>query len=41
VRKDDEEIMPLALQPSTLQLMRHVKAAFDPEGILNPGKLLP
>jgi len=33
--------MPLALQPSTLQLMRNVKAAFDPEGILNPGKLLP
>jgi len=36
-----KEFMPLALQPSTLQLMRHVKAAFDPEGILNPGKLLP
>lgn len=33
--------MPLALQPSTLQLMRNVKAAFDPDGILNPGKLLP
>ncbi|HTV86038.1 MAG TPA: FAD-linked oxidase C-terminal domain-containing protein [Dyella sp.] len=33
--------MPLALQESTLNLMRSVKAAFDPYGILNPGKLLP
>ncbi|QNK00058.1 FAD-binding oxidoreductase [Dyella telluris] len=36
-----KEFMPLALQASTLHLMRNVKAAFDPEGILNPGKLLP
>jgi len=35
------EYMPLALEPSTLNLMRNVKAAFDPDGILNPGKLLP
>ena len=35
------EFMPLALQPSTLGLMRGVKAAFDPDGILNPRKLLP
>jgi D-lactate dehydrogenase len=35
------EFMPLALQASTLHLMRSVKAAFDPDGILNPGKLLP
>jgi D-lactate dehydrogenase len=33
--------MPLALEPATLQLMRNVKDAFDPDGILNPGKLLP
>ena len=35
------EFMPLALQPETLGLMRGVKAAFDPDGILNPRKLLP
>ena len=35
------EFMPLALEPSTLGLMRNVKAAFDPDRILNPGKLLP
>jgi D-lactate dehydrogenase len=35
------EFMPLALEPATLLLMRNVKAAFDPDGILNPGKLLP
>jgi D-lactate dehydrogenase (quinone) len=35
------EFMPLALEASTLGLMRNVKTAFDPDGILNPGKLLP
>lgn len=35
------EFMPLALSPSTLGLMRNIKSAFDPDGILNPGKLLP
>jgi len=35
------EFMPLALEPATLSLMRAVKRAFDPDGILNPGKLLP
>jgi D-lactate dehydrogenase (quinone) len=35
------EFMPLALEASTLALMRNIKSAFDPDGILNPGKLLP
>jgi len=35
------EFMPQAVDPATLALMRHVKSAFDPAGILNPGKLLP
>jgi len=35
------EFMPLALQPATLHLMHEVKRAFDPDHILNPGKLLP
>ena len=33
--------MPLALEPATLSLMRGIKQAFDPDGILNPGKVLP
>ncbi len=33
--------MPQAVTPPTLALMRQIKTAFDPDGILNPGKLLP
>lgn len=31
--------MPLAMQEANLRLMRGIKAAFDPNGILNPGKI--
>jgi len=33
--------MSRALPPATLALMRAIKAQFDPDGLLNPGKLLP
>ena len=35
------DFMPQAVTPPTLALMRQLKAMFDPDGILNPGKLLP
>ena len=35
------DFMPAAFNPATLALMRAIKQAFDPAGILNPGKLLP
>ncbi|MFC0676939.1 FAD-binding oxidoreductase [Lysobacter korlensis] len=35
------EFMPQAVTAPTLDLMRQLKGVFDPDGILNPGKLLP
>jgi len=35
------DFMARALDPGALALMHGIKAAFDPDGILNPGKLLP
>ena len=34
------ELLARALPPATLALMRAIKAQFDPDGLLNPGKLL-
>jgi D-lactate dehydrogenase len=35
------DFMPLAVDANALVLMWRIKSAFDPDGILNPGKLLP
>jgi D-lactate dehydrogenase len=35
------EFLPLELDAEVLGLSRKIKSVFDPEGILNPGKLLP
>jgi FAD/FMN-containing dehydrogenase len=33
--------LDVELSPETIALMKRVKAAFDPDGILNPGKIFP
>jgi glycolate oxidase len=33
--------LPIELSPEEIALMKRVKAAFDPAGILNPGKIFP
>ena len=35
------QYLGIELSPATIALMRQVKAAFDPEGLLNPGKIFP
>jgi FAD/FMN-containing dehydrogenase len=35
------DLMPMVKSPLELELMRGLKRLFDPNGILNPGKLLP
>lgn len=36
-----KEFVGLEIEPGTLELMRRIKAQFDPKGILNPGKFFP
>jgi glycolate oxidase len=36
-----KEYIPMALNPAEIDLHRRIKAAFDPRGILNPGKVIP
>ena len=33
--------LPMALEEAQIEVMRRIKAAFDPNAILNPGKILP
>ncbi|MEJ2721567.1 MAG: FAD-linked oxidase C-terminal domain-containing protein [bacterium] len=33
--------LPIAFTPEEIELMRRIKSAFDPMGILNPGKIFP
>lgn len=33
--------LPLSVDPAGLEIMRRIKTAFDPLGILNPGKIFP
>src|SRR5262249_23188263 len=35
------EFLPMALQPEAIAAMKRIKAAFDPNNILNPGKIFP
>lgn len=41
VGMEKRPFMGLEFDPATLDLMRRIKKEFDPNGILNPGKLLP
>jgi D-lactate dehydrogenase (quinone) len=35
------QYLPLALDAAQIEVMRQIRAAFDPNGILNPGKIFP
>jgi glycolate oxidase len=35
------KFLPIELDPPTIAIMKRVKAAFDPDGLLNPGKIFP
>jgi FAD/FMN-containing dehydrogenase len=36
-----QEFLPMALQPPLIAAMKAIKAALDPNNILNPGKIFP
>jgi glycolate oxidase len=38
---EKRDLMPLIFSPDDLELMRKLKAVFNPQGTLNPGKVLP
>ena len=41
VGMEKNELMPKLFSPETLEMIRQLKVLFDPDGRLNPGKLLP
>ena len=41
IGEEKKEFVGLEIEPATLALMRRIKDQFDPDGILNPGKLFP
>lgn len=41
VGMEKDRLMPLIFSEADLELMRRVRAIFNPEGLLNPGKVLP
>jgi glycolate oxidase len=38
---EKDRLMPLLFSPPELELMRRVRDAFNPDGLLNPGKVIP
>jgi len=38
---EKNELMPLIFSEDDLEMMRRIKSVFNPEGLLNPGKVLP
>jgi D-lactate dehydrogenase len=41
IGREKRDYIALAIDPPTLDLMRRIKAQFDPKGILNPDKIFP
>lgn len=41
IGREKRDYLGLAIDPVTLNLMRRIKAQFDPKGILNPDKIFP
>ena len=41
VGADKRKYMPLVFSPEELEVLRGVKSVFDPEGLCNPGKVVP
>jgi D-lactate dehydrogenase len=41
VGQEKRDFVPLEMDVATLALQRQIKLAFDPHGLLNPGKVLP